>query len=208
MQQTMNQQRQWAKVQAVVSQITDALGKPVDPGIADTLTALLVHGFPTEGSCEGHLDHGVKAPWVDIGKNLPAHYIALFEKEGLPHKPGKPPHVDDVFVMYPDLDRLRERNLRMQARLRLLLRAFYRTHHVQACEQLVMIEKGCYGVVRLINQGADHQEARTPRQQAEMLHCYQQEIQTFAAFLKKRYCQDKLQPDTHVSTATSLSAIT
>src|SRR5690242_15037013 len=98
MKQIVNQQRQWAKAEHSVSQIKDTLDKPVDPGITDTLTGLLAYGFPTAGSCEGHLDHGVKAPWVDIGKNLPAYYIALFEKKGLPHQPDKPPHVNDVFA--------------------------------------------------------------------------------------------------------------
>src|SRR5438132_252986 len=152
MQQRVNQQRQWERVQGAVSQITDALGKPVDSGIADTLTALLAHGFHTEGSCEGHLDHGMKAPWVDIGTNLPAKYIALFNRKGVPHKPGKPPMVADIFARYPALHRLRAENLKMQKQLKSLLSKFYHTHHPVISETdvlLILKEKGAYGVVRL-----------------------------------------------------------
>ena len=208
MQRTLNKERRWLEVQDTVSRISDTQGKPVDAGIAKALTGLLAYSFPTEGSCEGHLDYGVKAPWIDVGKNLPARYIALFKRKGLPHKPGRPPHVDDVFAAYPALWELRTSNMRLLRRLRALLRAFYRTHQSFVPDaELVIVEQGCYGMVRLISHGADYQDTRTFQQQAEYLRFYQQEMQTFAEFLKKRYFQATSRPRIYESTALLLSAI-
>ncbi len=44
----------------------DKLGKKVDAGIIETVVVLNLLGMPTTMSCEGHLDHGTGAPWVDI----------------------------------------------------------------------------------------------------------------------------------------------
>ena len=38
----------------------------IDSGIFDLIVTLNALGFPTSASCEGHLDRGVAAPWVDI----------------------------------------------------------------------------------------------------------------------------------------------
>lgn len=189
MQQTMSQQRQWTKLQYTVSNIKDALGKSVDPGIADAVTSILALGFPTEGSCEGHVGHGSKTPWIDIGTNLPATYIKLFERDGLPHKSGKPPHVADVFEKYPELATMRNTNVCIQKRLRTLLTAFYTTYSSPSNSQLILKVKGCYGVMRLIDEGFTMQETRSKKQQAAMLRMYQQEMQAFARFLKQRFFQ-------------------
>lgn len=50
-----------------VDSITDALGKPVDKNIKKLVAALILHGFPTNGSCEGHIVSGEAYPWVTIG---------------------------------------------------------------------------------------------------------------------------------------------
>lgn len=56
----------WGEVQQEVARIVDGLGKEIDPGIRDTVVALKAHDIHTTGSCEGHLDHGIAGPWVDI----------------------------------------------------------------------------------------------------------------------------------------------
>jgi len=55
--------------------VTDGLGKEIDQGIFDTVVALNVLGIPTRQSCEGHLEWGTGAPWVDIqAKSIDTHY--------------------------------------------------------------------------------------------------------------------------------------
>jgi hypothetical protein len=56
----------WELVRAEVELITDALGKPVDKGIIETVTGLRAYGFPTSASCEGHFEYGCPYPWIDI----------------------------------------------------------------------------------------------------------------------------------------------
>src|SRR2546426_6951982 len=58
----------WMKMEQEVGRIADKLGRPIDPGIRESVVALRVLGLTTDGSCEGHLDHGVRAPWIDIGQ--------------------------------------------------------------------------------------------------------------------------------------------
>ena len=61
-----------------VDSMRDALGKPVDAGIKSLVTALNVSGFPTTASCEGHLDWGVPAPWVDVAPVPTQESVALY----------------------------------------------------------------------------------------------------------------------------------
>lgn len=187
MQQANIKQTQWQSIVAFVGSLTDARGQPVDPGIREAVAGLLALGFPTDGSCAGHLDHGVTAPWIDIGQNLPERFFRLFAKVGLPHQPGKPPQVNDVFATYPELRALYQTNLRRHGSLHLLLHALYRTRLSPQDARLVLRVIGCYGVVRLISHGARLQAQRTPQQREIRLRLYQQEMQAFAAFCKMHY---------------------
>ncbi|MFL5627216.1 MAG: hypothetical protein ACJ788_16675 [Ktedonobacteraceae bacterium] len=63
----MSKEQQWQEVTDQVARLVDALGMPIDPGIRDTMIALNVLGIHTLASCEGHLDRGIAAPWLDIG---------------------------------------------------------------------------------------------------------------------------------------------
>ena len=58
--------QEWIEVSEKFSHVTDKLGEPIDKGIFDTVVALNILGFVTRQSCEGHLDHGLPYPWVDV----------------------------------------------------------------------------------------------------------------------------------------------
>jgi hypothetical protein len=58
--------QRWIEVSEKFSRVTDKLGTPIDDGIFDTVVALNILGFVTSMSCEGHLDHGLPYPWVDV----------------------------------------------------------------------------------------------------------------------------------------------
>jgi hypothetical protein len=51
--------------------VGDGLGLGIDDGIVDTVIALTAHGIPTVASCEGHVDHGLAYPWVDVSHRSP-----------------------------------------------------------------------------------------------------------------------------------------
>ena len=57
----------WQETAAWAQEVTDAIGCPIDAGILDTVIALNALGVHTLASCEGHLDHGIAAPWIDVG---------------------------------------------------------------------------------------------------------------------------------------------
>jgi hypothetical protein len=50
------------------ARVTDAVGKPIDRDIFETVVALNALGIPTVQSCGGHLEEnrGLLLPWVDI----------------------------------------------------------------------------------------------------------------------------------------------
>jgi hypothetical protein len=62
----LEKQEFWNKWVAIVDTIADKIGHPIDSNIKETVVAFNCHGMKTDGSCEGHLDHGLPYPWVDI----------------------------------------------------------------------------------------------------------------------------------------------
>src|SRR4051812_35177425 len=56
----------WSDIEEKFKRVADRLGRPIDDGIFKTVVALNVLGISTRMSCEGHLDHGLPYPWVDI----------------------------------------------------------------------------------------------------------------------------------------------
>lgn len=63
------------KINEYLNNVTDGLGKNIDKGIINTVYEINRLGFMTNGSCEGHLNHGTLGPWVDIAeKGMEAWY--------------------------------------------------------------------------------------------------------------------------------------
>src|SRR5580704_5515502 len=62
----------WDAMAAKVAKRGDATGMGIDRGISNTVIALNLLGVPTSSSCEGHIERGLPAPWVEIGKPRPA----------------------------------------------------------------------------------------------------------------------------------------
>jgi len=50
-----------------LGRVADRLGMPLDEGIKETVAAFQLLDFNTQASCEGHLDHDLLTPWIDIG---------------------------------------------------------------------------------------------------------------------------------------------
>jgi len=71
---------QWSAKQKEIDRLADGLGMGLDDGIKDAVIALQVNGFNTRQSCEGHIDWGCGAPWVDI--EAPGGPEPLFGQKG------------------------------------------------------------------------------------------------------------------------------
>lgn len=69
------------EIREEVAQIVDALGKPIDEGIVDSIVYLKALDIPTTQSCEGHPEGGRPWPWIRIGvENEPRErYVGQLE---------------------------------------------------------------------------------------------------------------------------------
>lgn len=56
----------WQKLTLELSQITDGIRNGIDEGIIETVVGFNALGIDTRQSCEGHLNWGTGAPWVDV----------------------------------------------------------------------------------------------------------------------------------------------
>lgn len=78
---------QWLNLSKETRLFTDRVGMPIDRGVLDTVVAFRAWGFVTKASCEGHLDHGLPYPWIDIGLDdaieakIVADRKALFDEQ-------------------------------------------------------------------------------------------------------------------------------
>lgn len=80
----------WERQAALSAGYVDALGRGMDAGIIEAVTALRLLGFVTTGSCQGHLDHGLPGPWVDIalGKLTRYRLGGLLDGFYVEHRPA------------------------------------------------------------------------------------------------------------------------
>jgi len=169
-------QQQWQETLRALDTIVDRLGMPIDERIKETVAALKCMGFETEASCEGHLERGVKAPWVDFSpfsedrKKVLREQIQQSEREE---------------------DR---KELRRKARIEMLagverlthfLDDFYRGKETSFTTRLVL--RFHPDSARLYSQGAELQELYPPDQRSQKLEEYQKEMADFTAFLKQDF---------------------
>ena len=175
--QTQKEQR-WKEVENEFSGVTDRLGREIDEGILDTVVALNVLGINTIQSCEGHMDHGTGAPYIDVAakdtKDLETQLHETFGKEDIRETANKL------------IGEITRRNLLEQAKLLEHLLSFYQ-HRQVPYDRRVTIQSFGLGVNRLESQGAALQEIVTPEVKQQRLQRYQEEMREFTKYLKETY---------------------
>jgi hypothetical protein len=167
--------------------------KDIDSGILDVVVALHACGVNTVASCEGHLDHGVAGPWIDIEADA--------DNTVLKNKLNKLRASMDNFVRnskfnkketlicekyHQILGKIRAPHLAEQAKIIALLADFYQNRNVPFDAHLHVAEIFGDGGCRLENQGVNIQEIRTKSQRAEKLKEYRAEMAAFGQFLKEK----------------------
>lgn len=165
----------WRRALVEARQLTDGLGYPVDSGILDLVAVLRMLGFETTGSCEGHLNWGHAAPWVDIGEQPPRELLKRIDFSD-----------PDAIDKHPVLRRWRARNLRAQRRLLTLLDQCYDRHNPPETHRFILESMGVYGAVRLVNQGYAIQLITPKPEQRKRLAEYQREARRLVSFLRRR----------------------
>ena len=187
----MHRKQHWQEMTDKVSHITDKLGKPVDAGILETVVALNALDIPTTASCEGHVDWGTGAPWVDIASNDPRTNVSIakLSEEAIQEcKQGKKTDAE-IEALFDEVDRARKavKVLYIQERQKLLqyLTQFYGDRYVPYDCRLIIRPLGTTGKSRLESQGADCQDVTPLEIRAEKLKEYQEEMHAFTVSLKR-----------------------
>lgn len=199
--QLSNKERRWQELQQELSKVTDRLGKPIDAGIFDAVVAFSAllegTGLKTRQSCEGHLDHGVPAPWIDFEPE-PNSAVDI----ELKHLPDEWQRISDLIEqieqenedddrlpgLFKELHAVRARMESLRAEqdmiIHQLLTEFYEDNLVnKSYDQILVLERSR----RLQSIGANHQQAQDRDTKAANLNRYQEEMKKLAEFLKKKY---------------------
>jgi len=56
----------WGEKRKEIDEIGDLEGRGIDEGIKEAVVAFNMHELPTHNSCEGHIDHGLPYPFVEV----------------------------------------------------------------------------------------------------------------------------------------------
>jgi hypothetical protein len=177
----------WAQKLIDMDHLQDGLGKGLDTKIRETVAVLQLLGLHTRASCEGHIDHGIAAPWIVVESPNPVlqefrrFRVKLSETADALEADGE---VADA--VYEQLHDLRKRIARIEAleykKLIPYLDEFYLDQDVYYEERLIIDSGG-----RLICQGALLQPAEEKETQAIRLQAYQEEMRDFTEFLKEKF---------------------
>jgi hypothetical protein len=172
--------QRWDELVEKFSRITDKTGRPIDEGIFETVVALNALDITTSMSCEGHLDHGLPYPWIDVGISSYARGYDTPEIQQLILRLRELRREQDKDIKMQQLWQ-EENKLRLQQRHKLFgyLAEFYKKREVPFDRIITFVSSG-----RIRSQGGDFLELLSPGEQEQKLHEYQDEMRQFAAFLK------------------------
>lgn len=200
----------WNSMAAQVDSWIDALGKPIDPLIKETVIVLNLLGFKTSQSCEGHMDWGNSYPWVsfDIDDSdtepLSQERAEIRDKikkkqQELMQKHPNPSGVN-VAAEDPELISLRERSKKLGdqmerlprikfIRLKDLIDKFYKKH-TENYDRTLFLSDSVGSQYWLISIGSHWQVTRDAGSKLKKLLEYQEEMRLFTKFLKNYYWSD------------------
>jgi hypothetical protein len=84
-QEMLEKKSRWSEALARIERVKDRLGKGIDENAKETVVAFLVNEFPTQQSCEGHLEERFGKmeridPYITIGvEDVPERYVGEAE---------------------------------------------------------------------------------------------------------------------------------
>lgn len=159
-----------------IDRTVDKKGKSIDEGIKDNIVFLTALGINTTGSCEGHIDHGINAPYIDIE----SRDILKLDKRLKETKDEK-----EAEEISKEINR---DNLEERKKIINLLDEFYRNRSAPYDARLI-INPLARGGSRLESQGVDFQEINPEEVKKEKLAEYQKEMADFTEFLKNKYLE-------------------
>ncbi|MDO8530167.1 MAG: hypothetical protein Q7S10_02060 [bacterium] len=212
----LEKEGQWKVLEEKFKKETDRLGYEIEPGIFDVVVALNALGINTRQSCEGHVDRGRTAPWVDVQyPNQPRRFtqeeriekevakesnLSLNEVENAQGDKGYEAwqEVQRRVATVPEetseyIEWMKE-NERLLKKVKGILGEFYQERQVSENVKLTLSDMGPSDFT-LYNGGKDYslifKERKISKQQKEKLtrrlEEYRKEFQEFAQFLKEKF---------------------
>lgn len=206
---------EWEKKKEEVESWGDKLGKGIEKKIEDAVVAFNMSELPTSASCEGHLDGGHGAPWVDVeAPGEPSERFIgqerIFQKvakeSGLPlEEVRRGKNIETYFKAFDESEKngetteyeqWRKKNQKLKEKAAGLLDEFYKGKEVPDNLRLKIreIENSSF---RIHNGGEDYKGVKKEafnkmteaqkRELAQRLGQYQGEMGQFAKFLKDKY---------------------
>ena len=154
----------WDEIREDVENFVDKLGKSVDDGIRETVTAFQALGLPTIASCEGHIEYGCAYPWIDFEVQEPGESKIILL--------GKPKIV--------------RQRLLLESRITDLLEEYYSARRVPYHAMLI-IESFDSAYFRLRFAGGEISDVMGFDKRRERLKLYKAEMEAFTIYLKAKF---------------------
>ncbi len=182
-------EQRWQELLATFATITDKKAMPIDPGILEAVTALNALGIFTSGSCEGHLDWGTGAPWIDIKApgteeedRRAGQALTEARQQREAHQLSKE-EIDGLLAMATTLKQhVEHKHLAERRKVMSYLAAFYAERQVPYDRRIIAY--GAVGQTRIESQGAGLLPLLSREEKQQKLREYQGEMREFARFLK------------------------
>ena len=207
----LNKQEKWQEIAIEVESWVDGLGYPIDPKIKETVIALNALGIPTIASCEGHLDHGLSHPWIDIDINTPEIHILETRARGILgeikekeqflqeiyptlswNEICNKPEAESLIKLYQlNRDIFNKIELAQQELLKdlyFLIESFYKNH--DSCYDNILFIQINSNFARILSIGGKWQRMRSDKEKEMKLNEYQEEMKKFTQFLKEYFYQE------------------
>lgn len=167
-------EKSWEETLTWVNTIHDKLEKCIDKNIQETIVALTLLGINTSASCEGHIDHGTYAPYIDVETK---------ERNDLGNRITQAIEKEDAKKIIKELQK---KNLEERKKLVVLLAEFYENRKC-SFESRLIIQSLSQGWSRLESQGAGLQGIQPEEIKKQKLEEYQKEMANFTSFLKQKF---------------------
>lgn len=165
-----------------VEETGDRLGLSIDEKIKETVAFLNANEIRTSGSCQGHHDWGVSAPWVEIEADDKPEETYVAEKEiykeiarkrNLSVEQVKKPQTDEENQAWRDvwieIDKIKdiketeeykkwgEENLKLYNKVKALLDEFYKDREIESDSKIIVSSKTARHGFRIHNGGDDYE---------------------------------------------------
>lgn len=209
-------QQKWENACKEIENITDSLGHHIDKNIKETVVSLNVLNINTAGSCEGHIDSGMSAPWVliaapnepeerFIGQNEVFEKVAI--KYNMPIEEAKRMFNVDVYWEAihgciangetKDYEKWKKESEKLLFITKEVLSDFYKDRNVPDNIKIKVdsenLEDMAEGSFEIYNGGEDHRNIYNIELSKEekdslsnRLNEYREEMQIFAKFIKDK----------------------